>query len=83
MDIGGQHDTHDPHGVKAEARQILAQHRQSSITGLCMRCGRCWAEDPPVGCDAPEVMNARQVLNNGRPEFRLPGANRLAVIYSP
>lgn len=76
MDEPGQHD---PHGVLAAARQVVAQHRQSSVNGCCMKCGRAW--DPDSGCDAPEVMNARQVLNGGRPSYRLPGTNRLAAAY--
>lgn len=72
MDIDGQHDKRDPFRLRAEAQAVLALHVPASETGCCNKCGRSTADN---GCDAPEVLDARRVLQEGRPEYRVPGAN--------
>lgn len=65
-------------GIRHSAATTLADHVPSLVTGLCDSCGR---STQPDGCDAPEVLEARRILQEGRPEYRTPGANHLGDSY--
>jgi hypothetical protein len=69
----------DPQDIRRSATITLAAHVPDSETGCCVVCGRSTL---PGGCDAQEVQAARLILQGGRPEYRVPGANHRGLSYA-